>query len=40
MLPKYVGSDATMTGVSLEKIALTFPEYPLDGSVSKDIHTA
>ena len=40
MLPKYDGSDATMTGVSLEKITLTFPEYPLDGSVIKDIHTA
>ena len=39
-LPKYDGSDVTMTGVSLEKITLTFPEYPLDGSVIKDIHTA
>ena len=37
-IPLKDGDDATMTGVCLDKITSTFPQYPLQGKVENDIH--
>ena len=34
------GKSATMTGICLENITATFPEYPLKGKVGNDIYEA
>ena len=39
-LPKFDGSDATLTGAALKKITVTFPQYPLNEQVIQDINTA
>ena len=39
-LPKFDGSNVTLTGVSLGKITATFPQYPLNRQVKHDIHMA
>ena len=40
VLPLSDGGDAVMTGVCLDKITETFPEYPLQGQVEEDIRIA
>ena len=39
-LPLRDGKTATMTGICLEKITATFPNYPLQGKVENDIQDA
>ena len=39
-LPLANGKDAVLAGVCLEKITNTFPEYPLNGKISKDLFDA
>ena len=35
-IPLHNGENATMSGLSLEKITTTFPSYPLQGEVEQD----
>ena len=37
-LPLHNGKDAVFSGVCLDRITLTFPQYPLQGKIKDDIH--
>ena len=39
-LPLRNGKDAVLAGVCLDKITNTFPQYPLNGEIKKDIFSA
>ena len=39
-LPLHNGKNAVLSGVCLDKITSTLPNYPLKGNVEKDIHNA
>ncbi len=39
-LPRADGTDALMTGLSIDEVTLKFPCYPLKGEVEKDIRSA
>ena len=39
-LPTFDDSNVTLTGVALDKITSTFPEYPLRGQIEDDVHDA
>ena len=38
-LPLFNGKNAVLTGVCIDQITSTFPDYPLQGAVIDDIHT-
>ena len=39
-LPLHNGMNAVFSGICLDKITVTFPQFPLDGEITKDIHQA
>ena len=39
-LPRADGTDAVMTGLSIDEVTLQFPQYPLKGEVENDIRSA
>ena len=39
-LPLAAGGDATFSGMCMSQITETFPNYPIQGEVENDIHTA
>ena len=39
-LPLHNGKNAVLTGACLDKITVTFPQYPLHGAIRDDIHSA